>query len=199
MESGDGEDEEDGQLFRSFFAESSDEEASSITGNEISGTAGNTRDEEESILEQNVIMGVPILQDKKAGIASQLWPAACHLANYLLGEIEEATDLSSHTSNTDTVDNSNSNNNRRDEVAAREMRTRLHGLLRTKLTPSATPLCTSLSPSLSLLPAAERTPLRVVELGAGVGLTGIKIAREVPGSHVVLTDLGTHVQTVCLI
>lgn len=103
----------------------------------------------------SVVSGVSVLQLPSAGISSQLWPAALHLADFLLGLPSLLPPA---------------------PAGEPPHRARVRGR------------CGELREHLLPLLRRSEPPLSLLELGAGVGLTSLKLAGSLPGSYVA-TDL----------
>eukprot|EP00978_Attheya_sp_CCMP212_P047561 scaffold422024_cov63-Attheya_sp.AAC.1 len=138
----------------------------------------NNNSDSESVVVVSTVMGIPLAQRRGGtgcSIAQQLWPAAEHLAEFVLQfQFQFQLVGTSNTShNTLFKHRSMHSSSAADAAGALDA---LGALIKTA-TISATATATATASSLQLL-----------ELGAGVGLTSLKIATLLP-CHVLLTDL----------
>ena len=139
--------------------------------------------------------GVTVLQNKSAGISSQLWPAASHLAGFVLHEIGHCRlTLASADGKEPIVTMHTDFEKDSDNPSIVRSRAALRSLLSSYLSRSSD---SSSDSSSSLSSSSFPPPLRFVERGAGVGLTGRKVQKHLSSllspplirSTVLLTDV----------
>ena len=195
----------DNYVLRAFMGMESDsdderEATTSSTSSSTSRDEDNIPEDSKDSSELSVISNIKIIQRKKDGIASQLWPAATFLAEFVLQEIEDSFPTTDEK--TDVTTAKLSSLTTKEEVGA--IPQEINPKTEIKTDPSILKnynsfkhkFYTLLTSTNNTTPPSKCTStfnLRTIELGSGIGLTSIKIAKEINKSkfkpYCILTDL----------